>query len=349
MQLINDPQSPYTKYVQCSGSSTNTLINDPLIKDSEQEIGSDKNDSLYRCVANDKQQAALGWNLVKNKSTFGIFYINDSYGQSFFGEISKKAKDSGHSLVFAESFPEKDFSIKIIESKLEQLLTLNKQGKLQTLLLIGLPSHGGEIVKFLVEAPSPYRGTLLLTDGMVEATFFTSLTTDFTRWIKLEGNRLFATAPETYAGELTAPWIERITKKHPAIDLSNAFLPSESDCLYAMALALMQEERSEQHRPEALKRAMRRLKASNYSGVHPTDIVDISPDAAGLKRAQQALAAQKRVRLNGASGTIVFDQDGDRLDQLYKTMEPRLVNGLWQWATVSIFEGTTGSCKKNCP
>ncbi len=340
LRLTNS--ADYNQVTQCSSGSTNTVINNPNSPDGSDGIMADKNDTFYRAVANDIQQAALVWQLVPEKSKAGFYYVNDAYGESFLNEI-KKAADSSGGLAFEGNF-EETYKTATEKPDIDKIIELNQQGKLSSVILIGLPSQGGPIMKALSEATPPFNGTLIVADGMIDAGFFAPLTATFTGWLQTAGNAIIATAPETYEGQHTQAFLDRLSSFSSDYDANSPFTPSTADCIYSFAVSLMHAEGDARTSGYGIKEHMVKLKAG-YIGSEPA--FEVNPSSQSLKDAQDAIRGGQKVRMNAASGDLRFDSDGDRAVQLYKTLKVE-GTGPYNWVRAQVWDPSEGKCVKYC-
>jgi hypothetical protein len=336
LRLTNSEE--YANIIQCSGSSTNTTINNPeTAAEDDGTLNSDQNGTLFRTTANDIQQAALLWTLVEDGSKLGVYALNDAYGSSFRDQMVSRAGDSG--LGFDATF-ENDLNISDEQSDIATILDANAAGNLSALVLVGLPNHGSPIVKELVSATVPFSGTILVPDGMLSAGFFASLDASFTAWLSTAGNAIYATAPEMYEGANSGAWTTRLETFDAGVDLSNAFLPSHADCAYMFGLSLLKAGGD----VTKLKDMMATFGATSVGA----DATEITPNAAGFQAAKAALDAGETIVLNGASGLMTWDADGDRAVQLYKTMAVQDDAGSYSWVQDKVWNAATGECVKYC-
>ncbi len=352
LNVTNNLQDHYTDFVNCSASSTNTTINDPTISDSTAGAGftfaSDKNDTLYRGVSNDKKQARVVWAMISDKTKAGVFYCDDSYGQSFEVELKNKMTAESKAFVFDAAFPADNFSVTgAVKTNIDSILAKNLAGELTTLVVVGLPNHGGPIMKELTEATVPFNGTIIVTDGSIEASFFGPLTDKFTTWMAQIGHTIVGTAPECYSGNNSDAWVARLKLANPGVDVSDAFVPSAADCTYAFALALMYGVADTGLTAKTIKDNLPKLKEAAFQGLAESSIQVVNADPDGLEAAAKAIALGKIVKLDGASGVFVFDANGDRIGQPYKTMKP-IQSGNYTWQRVKVYDGDTGNCLLYC-
>lgn len=335
LRLTNTPE--FQNIVQCSSGSTNTTINDMTQPDVDGQLMADKNDTFYRAVANDKRQALLVWNQIKSKSKAGIYFIDDPYGQSFRAEIASRAAGS---LRFDDKFPE-TFSATAEKAKLDAILAANARGDLESLVLVGLGDSGGAILKYLVEARPPFHGQIIGPDGLSTDSVFTSQGAAFAQWLHASGNSLSATLPEGLGGVNSKEWASRYAAKFPS-DAAGASGGSTSyDCVYVFAMALMYGQGTVSD--TTLRDNMPKLKASQL-GQSP---VTVPPSREGLLAAKEAIDAGKRVRLDGASGVMEFDGDGDSIHQLY-AVQKVAGTGPFTWAPHQVWNPMTNTCLSGC-
>lgn len=333
---------PYANIVQCSGNSTNTKINNPNTPASEEGLGADQNDTLFRAVSNDIKQAQLVWTIIEDKEHAGFLYVDDAYGATFEEQINAKAQADIGGVTYSQFYPE-ELNASDLQPIVDDILARNAAGELNTIVIAGLPTQGGAILKALVEAPTPFAGQIIGTDGLIDPSIFLSQTGAFTEWLNRSGNVMRGTTPENFFGDNSDAWIERF-KSSSGVSSFDAFVTSHADCMYSFALALIEADVKGEDPAGFLKQGMINQKQENLSG---DIVVEVTPNAEGLKAARSAFLEGKKVRLNGASGRIEFDDDGDRALQFYAVMKV-VGAGPYEWARDQVWDPVSGICVDNC-
>lgn len=331
----------YANIVQCSGSSTNTKINNPSTPDSEDGIGADRNDTLFRAITNDIKQAKLVWDMSADKEHTGMIYLGAPYGESFHGEIEAKAQADVGGLAYAVPYPEGGSQVDF-QPIIDEVLAKNAAGELNTIIYVG-DTVFGAFLKGLIEAPEPFVGTFIVTDGVIDDGVFLSQTSAFTQWLARPGNRLLGTTPSGFSGPNSEQWIERYKQAKGSEGIDN-FVTTFADCAYSMALSLIEAEVKGEDPYAYLKVGLSSQKEASLAGA---EVVLVDPNPAGLQAAKEALQAGKKVQLNGASGELVYDQDGDRIQQFYAIMEVEGA-GPYKWAASQVWDPVEGVCVEGC-
>ncbi|MEC8051719.1 MAG: hypothetical protein VX210_13090, partial [Myxococcota bacterium] len=101
--------------------------------------------------------------------------------------------------------------------------------------------------------------------------------------------------------------------------------PTAYDCAMAFAHAMLKaggEDRA------SIQAGMQSFKVSNLG----TDATTVGIGADGLSAAKAVYDAGGAVDFEGASGRVVFDDTGDRLELGIRTFSPSLQDGTWGWA-----------------
>ncbi len=345
LQLTNDTAGPYADRVQCSGSATSSTINRPDTPDEEGvAFASDKNDTLYRTVADDITHAGLLWQVVADRSKLGVYHADDAFGRSFRDAVAGLAAGEGIDLVVDRSWSSDTFTVAAAQAVTDEILAANDAGTLDTLILVGF-GEVGDIMRLLIEAQTPFTGTIVTPEQA--GGFFNSQVGGFTAWMEREDTRVVSTVAENHEGAHSAAWFERLQAAESRITRSGSnFYPSQADCLYSLGLAMLLGEGETRYAPASIKAKMLELKASAHAGA--SDVLLVSPNADGFRAAADAIAAGRRVKLDGASGVVEFDDNGDRATQLYALRQPERFEGGWAWSTVSVHDSTSGECVTGC-
>ncbi|MBI2603418.1 MAG: hypothetical protein HYW48_10220 [Deltaproteobacteria bacterium] len=330
--------------VQCSADSTNTYINDPTIQDSEDLVISDKNGTLFRIVANDRKQTNVIWEQVREKEKFAIIYINDIYGASLKDELTRKYAEAVKSNFPTEallSYPASDFVLSQITDRLDALIAKSLEGTINTLILAGMSYDGSHILQYLTESPSPFRGHIILSDGMIETNTFSPLSEAFDVWLKTEGNSLTGVSPEMDVGENNEAWNRRLKERTKLFD---TYAPGAASCVYLVALALLSAPKDEELSPDAAKIGFQNFLTKNVSSQRDSYFA-VAPTVQALKEAKEMAARGKKLLLNGPSGEIVFDDDGDRLHQRYEKLSIHYNDGSFSFEKDTECDGDSGMCE----
>lgn len=334
----------YKNIVQCSDGSSNTTINDPNTpNDAQGQLMSDKNDSYYRAVSNDKKQAVVVFQRLTAQDKAGIYWSDEPYGQTFEKEVKKNADAAGKTLVFDKSYASMNFSTAGAKADLDDLLAKNASGQLTSLVLVGLVGDAaGAIVDYLVSAATPFQGQIIVPDGLADNSLFASQKAAFATWLAKPGNSLTATLQEGMSGANSKTWADRFKARFPGEDPTAAYTTTMYDCVYSFAVAMMYGKGTVG--PTTLHDGMLNLKKSQL-GDAP---VSVAPTVEGLKAAQAAIAAGKKVLIDGASGLMRFDNDGDAIDTLYAVLKISGTAGAYKWAPNLVWDPNNNKCFSGC-
>lgn len=334
--------APYDSIVNCSGSSTNPLLNNPDTPDgSDGTIGADRNDTLYRSVANDLQQARLVWNLVGHKDKMALYTVDDSYGAAFLNELSTYAATDDVDFVHQEVVPLGGAAALYAEAA-EEALAGNRAGTIDSVVIIGFATEGGQMLKALVEANPPYAGEIILSDGAVDPATFLSQTGALATWLGVPGNSVRATVPDNASGTHSASF-EAALQAATSVGPHDAFVSAHVDCLFSMTMGLAAGAADGLSGAAAIKAGM--LKQKDTALASAADVVTITPTS--LADIGAAVDAGKSLRLDGASGVVTFDDDGDRAVQLFSVMVPE-GSGPFDWAVGQTWDAANNVCISGC-
>jgi ABC-type branched-subunit amino acid transport system substrate-binding protein len=290
-------------------------------------------------VTSDLQQALVVYQLIEDRTKAALFSIDDAYGVTFRVEIEGHA--SATPLVIDEVILT-DANQTDLDAAADIALAANRAGTVNTVVIAGLVEHAGPMIKHLVEATPPYAGAIIVPDGGVENGTFLSQTNAFTTWLGVAGNTLRGTAPDTATGTNSTAWLDRYITASGDEGVT-PFTPTYADCLYSMLIALSQGTADGETGAAAIKAGMPKQKVSNLGG----EVVNVDPSAGGLSDAIAAIEAGSAVRLDGASGLIEFDDDGDRASQNFTVFEPE-GTGPYTWLRDEVWDPTIGECVLSC-
>ncbi|MEE2961788.1 MAG: ABC transporter substrate-binding protein [Myxococcota bacterium] len=349
-KVLNLTNKTYQDVIQCSGSSTNTKINDPNnnAEDADGVMGADANDTLYRAVSNDKKQALLAWGLVPtaDQEKLAVVYGDDGYGASFVDEIKKHAAAAGiTSVQYLPVNPGDDMKATedLSKTAISTIVKGSNDGSITNVFAIGLPHHGAVLMKQLSkcevdvcgdDAGKSFKGNLIVPDGMIGEGFFANLGDDFATWIDTPGNSIKGTNPDNYSGANSAAWFARLTTKHPNVDVQDAFTPSHADCLYSFGLAMLHEPEATRYTGAALKKHM----ANQKEGALGSSYEKVAPTTDSFKDLPAKITAGTKLALDGASGLMVYDKNGDRRDQPYSTKKVVKMGSSYEWKCDKVYQ-----------
>ncbi len=340
--ILQVTSGDHPDHVSCSGSSTSAALNDPDLADADGAHTSDKNGTLYRTVANDARHGVIVWDQIPEPSRdkVGVLHIDDAFGTSFRDEIAGVAGG----LAFVAGYPAEDFTTAAVEGSVNDILARNAAGELDTLVLVG-SGERSEIMRMLTEAQPPFEGIVHVPEAAKE--FFDTLGGGFAVWLGMANNQLISSVPDNYRGAHSDEWFARLQQEDETITRgAGNYFTTHADCAYAIAIALLHATGDAQYTPAGVKENLPRLRASQYAA--DDDVIDATPDPAGLAAAKAAIEAGKKVRLDGASGLVVFDEDGDRERQIYAVREAKALGGAFEWETTATCDGESEPGVPDC-
>lgn len=329
--ILRQTNTEYPDVVQCNANGSGSGLNNPLVPNDEDGIpNSDKNDTLYRAVGDSRYQAHVMWSLVPDSSKAAIYVRDDAWGRPLALELDSLATPSG-GWVEKEQYAV-PFASDSITEFVKNVLIANQEERLNSVILVAFSDGLPELIKALVEAEPPFKGTLI--SGLIGENVFNNQVNGLSQWLQTEGNVLYGTVEENYSGEYTQTWLSRLPNEVTQ-DISQ-YLTNHADCMYATALAMIYGDVLDGDMFLNFKEHMNKLKIDALQG---DNVVEIArPDAQGFRAARTAIENNKLVRMEGAAGPLVFDEHGDRLIQLYKIAEASFRDGQYLWETINIID-----------
>ena len=340
----NSEQEGSGKFIHCSGSSTSTSVNLNVDRPAANDDGkpmADDNDSLYRAVADDLLQSKVVWTVLEDSTeasdTVAILYDpNDSYSNDFRVALENISAGGTRTIALIPGGVSGEMSASDVTgvTDLYDAISPAPSG----MVAIGLPLAAGKVITALT---AKFSGVLVVTDGMLSDAFFDGVDASFSDWLQDDANKVVATTPY-YGGAAasnSAAWTTRLraTTGDPLKDAS-AFTPMHADCMYQIALALLQGE-ADGHGLNQMG-AYEGMKKFKFASSDTSGRVAIAPNAEGFKAAKEAVDAGTPVYLNGASGPQIFDDRGDRhyILQAYGTLSIVETTVGYDWALDKLWE-----------
>lgn len=341
---VNTEQQGSGEFIHCSGSSTSTSVNlnenRPAANDNGKPMADD-NDSLYRAVADDLLQSKVVWEVLKDSTadsaTVGILYDpNDSYSNDFKVALENLAAAGTRNIALISGGVTGEMSASDVTAVTDLYDAISPAP--QALVAIGLPLAAGKIITALT---AKFSGVLVVTDGMLSDDFFDGVDASFSDWLEDSDNKVVATTPY-YGGALatnSAAWTERLksTTGDPLNDAS-AFTPMHADCLYQIALALLQGAADGHGMTQ--KAVYEGMKNSKFEASMRSTRTGVAPNADGFAAAKEAIDAGNAVYLNGSAGPLIFDDRGDRhyILQAYGTLSITKTTLGYGWSLDKLWE-----------
>ena len=292
-------------FVQCNVSASNPSLNDSASNTTEEPT--DIKDNFYRTVASDFLQGGemvsiaqtAGWEKI------GIYYVDDAFGTGLQGVLAEGLGDAISS-EHVVSFPSGEYDIGAEATKLDALIA----GSLDAIILPTLKASSPFIVDYLTS--KSFAGTILLSDGAKTGDIF-STADSLETWLAVDGNEMIGTEPNNFAGTNSAAFTTAFEAEFSAAP--NSYSPTAYDCAMAFAHAMIKSGAMDR---AGIQSGMQSFKQSNRGTTETT--VGIGAD--GLTAAKAAYDAGEFVNYEGASGRVIFDDSGDRLDLGIRTFTP---------------------------
>ena len=341
---VNAEQEGSGEFVHCSGSSTSTSVNlndnRPAANDDGKPMADD-NDSLYRAVADDLLQSKVVWEVLKDSTgdsdTVGVLYDpNDSYSNDFRVALENLANAGTRNIALIPGGVSGEMSASDVTAVTSLYDAISPAP--QALVAIGLPLAAGKIITALT---AKFNGVLVVTDGMLSDDFFDGVDSSFSDWLEDADNQVVATTP--YYGGAAATnsetWTNRLkaTTGDPLNDAS-AFTPMHADCMYQIALALLQGNADGHGMTQ--KAAYEGMKSFKFDAAQSSARTEVAPNSDGFVAGKAAIDAGTPVYLNGASGPQIFDERGDRhyILQSYGTLSIVETTLGYDWSLDKLWE-----------
>ncbi len=340
----NSEQAGTGEFIHCSGSSTSTSVNlnenRPAANDAGKPMADD-NDSLYRAVADDLLQSKVVWEVLKDSTgdadTVGILYDpNDSYSNDFRVALENLADGGTRNIALLPGGVSGEMGASDVTAVTDLYDAISPAP--QALVAIGLPLAAGKVITALT---AKFSGVLVVTDGMLSDDFFDGVDSTFSDWLEDEDNKVVATTPY-YGGAAatnSSTWTDRLkaTTGDPLNDAS-AFTPMHADCMYQIALALLQGNAGGHGMTQ--KAVYEGMKTFKFDPSESSSRTAISPNSDGFVAAKAAIDAGDAVYLNGAAGPQIFDERGDRhyILQAYGTLSIIETTLGYDWSLDKLWE-----------
>ena len=313
--IIGVTNDPAYDFVQCNVSASNPYLNDSASDSAEEPT--DTEDNFYRTVASDFLQGGELVNIVQSSgwTKVGIYYVDDPFGNGLKGVLEQGLGDV-ISDTHVVSFASGEYDVASEAANLDAMIS----GGLDALVLPTLKESSPFIVDYLTA--NNFSGTILLSDGAKTDDIFTAADSLET-WLAVEGNAMLGTEPNNFAGANSASFTAAFEAAYS--EEPNTYSPTAYDCAMAFAHAMLKAGGTDR---AAIQSGLQSFKESNRG--ESETVVGIG--ASGVTAAAAAYAAGEAVSYEGASGRIIFDDTGDRLELGIRTFSPSLSDGTWGWA-----------------
>ena len=301
-------------FVQCNVSASNPYLNDSESNSAEEPT--DVKDNFYRTVASDFLQGGELVNIISDAAwtKVGIYYVDDAFGNGLTGVLTEALGDTISS-THVISFDSGEYDVAGEAPNLDALIS----GGLDAIVLPTLKESSPFIIDYLTA--NNFAGTILLSDGAKSDDIFTAADSLET-WLAVDGNEMLGTEPNNFAGANSSAFTEAFQATFG--EEPNTYSPTAYDCAMAFAHAMLKSGGTDR---VAVQTGLQSFKESNRSATETTAGIG----ASGLEAAKAAYEAGEAVSYEGASGRILFDDTGDRLDLGIRIFRPSLTDGTWAW------------------
>ena len=297
----------YKDLVQCNCSATNPFLNDP----SATEVSPDKNDTFYRTVVTDTFQGKLWAKLIEDKvsdnAKIGIYYIDDTYGRGLKGVLNN-ALPEGVDITFDKYFSDGEFIIEENSQYMDELIVAN----LDILILICKKTQSPNILKYLVE--NGFKGSII-ADGIKVNDIFT-VATGLCDWLNITENSLLGVEPDGFAGKNSNAFIQSFVNRFG--EDPDTYSSTAYDAVYAFALSLLYSGQKENYVASDVKENIIRFKELNRD----LEEEEIGIGSDEFKRAEDIIESNGKINFEGASGQLIWNNNGDRIKQGMDVFSP---------------------------
>jgi hypothetical protein len=287
-------------------------------------FGADENDTFYRNVVTMEVHLELGYHVFLEREWFqiGLIRLDDLSGEE--GSLGMRMiigehQDEGFSLAFDQAFPRDSFVLEEHVDVLDQIIVMSLAGDVDVIVVGVLQAQANGIVKYLTE--NGYAGSLLFNTTSTTTDIF-DIVTGLPGWLA-EGNEILGIQPDNYQGKNSQAFTDAFRERYgqePSPYGSTAY-----DCTFALALALLYSA-ADDLSPAGVWEHMPRFKEPNRT----PDEVEIGIGAEQFARAAEVISGGGRVALEGASGPLLFDGNGDRPRQGMCTFGPNQAVDGWE-------------------
>ena len=312
---------PYSRLVHCS------LATSPGLNTPDAETG-DRSDCYYRTIGTDVHHLKLGMRLMASNHwlKFAPFVLDDDFGKGVWMLMMYYCSQlPGCQFQGVKQIPSGPFDIDASKKVLDEVIALTRAGSLDITVtgIQGAQSPG--VVKYLTE--NGYQGCLMLNAGAKSPDLF-DIASGVKSWM-VGGNVLRGIDTDSYQGKNAEAFIgayRAYDKRDPLSFASNSY-----DCTYALALSMLYAGEESPTR-QGIWEGIQSFKASRQTGAE----IEIGIGAAEFARAAELIRGGQRVRFEGASGPLGFDEIGDRPKQPLLTFGPN--DTFTDWVTLERFD-----------
>jgi ABC-type branched-subunit amino acid transport system substrate-binding protein len=316
IEVTNSPD--YSDLVQCNGSASDPGANIPGM------MGADTNDTFYRTVVSYEFHIELGARVFLEREWFniGLFRLDDTSGQEVSLGVQLKIgeySDQGARLVFDKTVPRESFDLEQNRAQLDEVIEMSQMGEVDVVILATLQAQSIPIVDYFTQ--HGYQGVLFLTVASTNVEMFDTCL-GLESWLDA-GHVMIAIEPDNYGGQNSDAFVQAFRDRfaeEPAAHSATAY-----DCTYALALALLYADMPAPTAAE-VKDHLPNFKEDNRLA----DEIDVGIGPAGFLQAAQAVAGGGRVNFLGASGRLLFDENGDRPRQGMVIISPNAAERSWE-------------------
>jgi len=313
-------QEQYSDFVRCANTANEPTSNLPGM-----DARADVTDTFYRLVVNWGFHLDFGAWFFEQRHLFkvGIIRINDDIGamaSMYIRTTINNLSDHGFSLAFDKAVSPEAFVLEDNKEWLDEIIALSHDDEVDVTVVVTFQAQTNGIIKYLTE--NDFRSALFLNTSSTTTDMF-DIATGLSSWLAQPGNDLFSLNPDNYSGPHGEEFIEKFRTRfgeEPSPYSSTAY-----ECAVTLALAMLY---SGEEVPVAagVKQSMPLFKEEQRTD----DEVEVGIGSSEFTRAAQLIGEGKRVNFVGASGRILFDENGDRPGQGMCIMGPNAGATAWE-------------------
>lgn len=313
-------QEPYSKFVRCANTANEPTSNVPGL-----DARADVTDTFYRLVVNWGFHLDFGAWFFEQRQLLkvGLIRIDDDIGAMaslYIRRTINDLSDHGFSLAFDKAVSPDAFVLADNKDWLDEIIALSHEGGVDVTVIVTFQAQTNGIVKYLTE--NDFRSALFLNTSSTTADMF-DIATGLSDWLAQPGNDLFSLNPDNYSGPHGQEFIEKFRTRfdeEPSPYSSTAY-----ECAFTLALAMLYSGQEVPVAPGVWEN-MPKFKEEQRS----EDEVEVGIGSDEFARAAQLIAEGKRINFVGASGRIIFDENGDRPGQGMCIMGPNAGATAWE-------------------
>jgi branched-chain amino acid transport system substrate-binding protein len=255
---------------------------------------------LWRTAPSDVIQGRIIADLLRNDTRFnsatkiGLIYLDDLYGQGLFDVITDRLKGSG------KTFSGFLYSRKTESSIISAVTQLNVADPDLT-VLVGFEDDATTILRFAAKSANLTTEAghrWLFTDSAKDEGLLDDAT------VVAQVLNSYGTAPATNSGQAFSTFRSRFSAKYPGVDPTGySFTSNAYDAMYLFGLAIAYSQGTSN---EVTGPKMAEGLTKMSSGPRPLQLTSVN-----FTEASNELASGRSIDVEGASGTLQFDDTGE--------------------------------------